>query len=99
MNAKSDTSKPTWVDPDDAPELDQEWFDDAHQYHGDTLVKRGRGRPPLEPKERKVPVKVRYDQDVIEAFRQTGPGWQTRMNDALRQFLAEHDVNKMDGRH
>ena len=46
-------TRPGEPDPDDAPELDQEWFEDAHRYHGDTLVKRGRGRPPLDPKERK----------------------------------------------
>ena len=40
-------------------------------------------------------VKNYYYQDVIEAFCCTGPGWQSLMNDALRQFLAEHDVNKM----
>lgn len=44
-------TRPSEPDTDDAPELDQEWFEHAHRYHGDTLVKRGRGRPPLEPKE------------------------------------------------
>ncbi|MGP5713881.1 BrnA antitoxin family protein [Vreelandella alkaliphila] len=27
-----------------------------------------------------MPVKIRYGQEVVEAFRQTGKGWQTRMN-------------------
>lgn len=49
----------------------------AHKCRGDQLVKRGRGRPPLEkPKEA---VKVRYDQDVLEAFRESGKGWQARI--------------------
>lgn len=48
------------------------------------------GRPPKEnPKEQ---VSVRYDADVLEAFRATGEGWQTRMNDALRTYLKEHPL-------
>jgi uncharacterized protein (DUF4415 family) len=62
------------------------------------MVKRGRGRPPLPDSAKKVPVKVRYDRDIIEAFRATGPGWQTRMNEALRQYLAEHSIRERNGR-
>lgn len=35
----------------------------------------------------KVAIKLRIDPDIIEAFRSTGPGWQTRMNDALRKEM------------
>lgn len=97
MNAKYEKSATPWVDPDDAPEIDAKWVKDAYIYEGDKLVKRGRGRPPLPQGEKKVPVKVRYDQDIIEAFRSTGPGWQTRMNKALRQFLEEHNVRELNG--
>ncbi len=38
--------KPGWVDPDDAPELTEEFFDNAEVCRGDTFVCRGqRGRP------------------------------------------------------
>ena len=30
-------------------------------------------------------VSVRIDQDVLEFFRQGGPGWQERINEALRK--------------
>ena len=96
MNANGNDTNSTWFDPDDAPEPTDEWFKTAHQYHGDTLVKRGRGRPPIPESERKVPVKIRYDQDVVDAFRQTGKGWQTRMNQALRQYLKEHNVHELN---
>lgn len=37
----------------------------------------------------KMPVKqlvsLRIDQDVVDRFRATGPGWQSRMNEALRR--------------
>lgn len=38
----------------------------------------------------KVQMTVRFDADIIHAFRQAGDGWQTRMNDALRDWLATH---------
>jgi uncharacterized protein (DUF4415 family) len=39
---------------------------------------------------RKTPVFVRLDSAIVEAFRATGRGWQTRMNAALKEWLAEH---------
>ena len=38
---KPDTPS-TWVDPDDAPELTDEWFQQADQFDAGVLVKRGR---------------------------------------------------------
>ncbi|WP_431065340.1 BrnA antitoxin family protein [Methylotuvimicrobium sp.] len=32
---------------------------------------------------------VRFD-DVLDAFKTTGSGWQTRMNEALKEWLKEH---------
>lgn len=40
-----------------------------------------RGRPKAESP--KVPIKLRIDQAVVEFFKAAGPGWQTRMNEAL----------------
>ncbi|MFT5644902.1 MAG: hypothetical protein ACI83P_002466 [Janthinobacterium sp.] len=43
----------------------------------------------------KVQMTVRLDADVIQAFKQAEDGWdgwQTRMNDALRNWLATHRV-------
>jgi uncharacterized protein (DUF4415 family) len=33
-------------------------------------------------------VKLRIDADVVAHFRATGPGWQTRINAALRRIAA-----------
>lgn len=52
------------------------------------LEKKRMGRPPKETP--KVSLTARYDADIIERFRATGDGWQTRMNDALRVYLNEH---------
>ena len=46
-------------------------------------LKRSRGRPRLEVT--KTEVKLRLDPDVVERFRADGPGWQSRMNAALRK--------------
>lgn len=38
----------------------------------------------------KVAVTVRYSPEVIDYFKATGEGWQTRMNDALREYVEQH---------
>ncbi|TPN11925.1 BrnA antitoxin family protein [Mesorhizobium sp. B2-1-2] len=35
----------------------------------------------------KVRITTRVDADVLEAFKATGDGWQTRINDVLRQNM------------
>ncbi len=53
-------------------------------------MKRRGGRPKLEHP--KIALTVRYDADIIERFRATGEGWQTRMNNALRDWLQTHQL-------
>jgi|SRR3954447_16513651 uncharacterized protein (DUF4415 family) len=72
-------------DPDTAPELTDEFFENADFYIGEKLIRRGRGRPALDAPKKLV--SLRLDQDVIERFRADGPGWQSRINAALRQHL------------
>ena len=38
----------------------------------------------------KTLVSMRYSQEVLAHFRATGPGWQTRMDEALKQWILEH---------
>ena len=84
---KRDTAT-TWIDPDDAPELSDEFFERADEYVGQTLVKRGR---PL-GSGTKISTTIRFDADIVAAFRAAGPGWQSRMNEALREWLQRQDV-------
>ena len=73
---------------DEAPELDDAFFERA------TYEEKGvpmpsplqRGRP--KSQHPKVAIKLRLDPDVLEGFRATGPGWQPRINAALREALA-----------
>ena len=77
--SKPDTPS-TLIDPDDAPELDDEWFDKADFKIGRKVIRRG--RPPGSTKRL---VSLRLDEAVLEAFRASGPGWQSRINQALRK--------------
>ena len=88
---KNNSEKQPWVDPDDAPAWTEDQFRRAAVWHGDTLVrpadgtltKPGPGRPKLaNPKQR---ITLRLDSEVIESYRASGAGWQTRMNEALRK--------------
>ncbi len=45
-----------------------------------------RGRPKLDAP--KVEVKIRLDAKTVEHLRNTGSGWQTRVNAALGQLVA-----------
>ncbi|MBX4158939.1 BrnA antitoxin family protein, partial [Lactiplantibacillus plantarum] len=38
----------------------------------------------------KVSTTIRFDADILAAFKHAGPGWQTRMNQALRDWLAKN---------
>jgi uncharacterized protein (DUF4415 family) len=53
-------------------------------------AKRARGRPKLaRPKEH---VTLRLDAEVVDAFKADGPGWQTRINDALARAVKRRRV-------
>jgi len=81
MPRKKRSGSAAWADPDDAPELTDEFFDRAEIREGETIIRRG--RPPLpNPKQA---VKLRLDADVLAAYRKTGEGWQTLINADLRK--------------
>ena len=49
----------------------------------DRRARRG-GRPKGSTTSSKSQVTLRLDNDVLERFRATGPGWQSRINEVLR---------------
>jgi uncharacterized protein (DUF4415 family) len=86
-NAKN--TKATWCD--DAPELTDDFFERAEIRDGEKLIRPAngtltkRGRPKLDnPKQQ---VTIRLDSDVIDRLRNSGPGWQSRINDILRKAV------------
>ena len=99
MNAKLRNTPAPWTDPDDAPELTDDFFEQGEWKIGDQPVSPqdgaaalqkslSRGRPKAEST--KLALTMRYDAEVVEAFKATGKGWQTRMNAALRDWLTTH---------
>ena len=47
-----------------------------------------RGRPKSDNK--KLLVSVRYSPEVVAYFKSTGEGWQSRMDEALREYVEQH---------
>jgi uncharacterized protein (DUF4415 family) len=67
-------------DPDAVPFTDAEWEQVK------PLVRRGR---PLGSGS-KTQVTLRLDVEVIQKFKASGEGWQTRINDALKSWVQSH---------
>jgi len=83
-------------DPDNPP-LDAAWFARARPAHEvlpqifgakvAAQMLKPRGRPPLpNPKEQ---INIRLSQRVLAAFRATGKGWQTRIDQALLEAVEQ----------
>ncbi|UUZ76312.1 BrnA antitoxin family protein [Polaromonas sp. P1(28)-13] len=68
------------ADPDAVPYTNAEWAQVK------PLVRRGR---PLGSGS-KTQVTLRLDVEVVEKFRASGDGWQTRINDALKSWVRTH---------
>ncbi len=84
MAAKKRSSKRAWRDPDDAPRLGKEWFEEADVMVGRKVIRRGRPAGTAT----KQAISIRLDKDVLRHFRGSGPGWQARINAALRRSMA-----------
>ena len=97
MSVKSKNSAKPWTDPDDAPELTEaDMLRGTWQLagvpvtakEGKALAKAAwRGRPIGSVKDQhKVPTTLRLDEDVLQRWRASGKGWQTR----AAELLAAH---------
>jgi uncharacterized protein (DUF4415 family) len=81
-----DAENPEWTRDDVAkgrPAL--EVFTELFGPEAAESVKRGRGRPVKADK--KVNQTLRLDVEVLDAYRRSGPGWQTLMNQILREHM------------
>lgn len=80
-----DPDNPEWTEEDFARARPVEEVFSAAEYAAFPNTLKRLGRPPSAAP--KKAVKLRLDPDVLERWRASGPGWQTRMNDALRRAL------------
>ena len=81
MNVKQKNSTPILRDLDTPPEVTDAWIAGADLYLGDKLVRRGR---PKLANPRQL-LSLRLPTEVIALWKATGPGWQTRMAEALEK--------------
>jgi len=80
-------------DPENPPSVEGEW-DNAiisHSYAElkEKLAERRRHRGPQKAPH-KIMTAIRFDPDVLAALKATGKGWQTRVNDVMREWVAQH---------
>lgn len=68
-------------DPNDPAAVEAFWKNATVRRPG----QRGPGK-----KVKKVLLSVRYSSEVVEYFKSTGEGWQTRMDEALQEWVASH---------
>ena len=94
MIAKEKSMTPSWIDPDDAPELTEDVAARAQITIGGKVIREAtgtltkRGRPPMghAPKQQ---VTLRLPGEVIAYFKAGGPGWQTRVGEVLASYTAK----------
>jgi uncharacterized protein (DUF4415 family) len=82
MTESKKSMEEEWHDIDDAPDLSTpEWLEKFKN------VPVRRGRPLVDTP--KTSTTIRLDADILARFRQDGPGWQSRINAALREWLSQ----------
>ena len=97
--AKIDAHEITAEEYEEIPELTDAFFEKGEYFIGGAPVSRKEGEAamaatlrPGRPRsdDPKKPVNIRLSSDVLEGFRATGKGWQTRIDEALRDWLKAH---------
>jgi uncharacterized protein (DUF4415 family) len=68
-------------DPNDPKAVEEFWKKATVRRPG----QRGQGK-----KAKKILLSVRYSPEVVEYFKSTGKGWQTRMDEALKEWVHSH---------
>lgn len=74
---------------EDSPRTTAADWEGAVMKQGGVEIGRVRTRGPGKRAPKEL-VSIRYSADVLAAFRESGPGWQSRMDDALRDWLGKH---------
>jgi uncharacterized protein (DUF4415 family) len=70
-------------DPDNFIKTDEDWER--------AIIHRPGTRGPQKAPTKKS-IAIRLSQDVVENFKSSGAGWQSRIDDALRTYLKEHPL-------
>lgn len=76
-----EASSETPYDPNDEAAVDAFWSQATVRMPR----KRGKQKEPL-----KIPVSIRLNLEVVEYFKASGEGWQTRLNEVLQDYIEQH---------
>ena len=82
------STAPSWTDPDDAPELTDEFFERASLYEGERLIQRGHPAPSPS----KEPLTLHLPAEVLHKLRSSGAGWQARLETLLTEYAASYSA-------
>lgn len=78
-------------DPNDPDAIAEYWEEAKITLKGKVI---GRAQQPGQRGQQKTPTKeavsIRLSPEVLEYFRSTGKGWQTRLDDILREYVKSH---------
>jgi len=74
--------------PNDAKSVAAHWEGAVMKQCG-VIVGRVRG---AQKSATKVPTTIRFDADVLAALKASGRGWQTRVNEAMREWVKAHSA-------
>ena len=76
------------VNPELVDNENPEWSDEmfAKAKRGTTASKMGRPKSDIT----KQAVSIRLSPEVVDYFKQSGKGWQTRVNEVLEKYVSEH---------
>jgi uncharacterized protein (DUF4415 family) len=65
----------------------------VQNFFSSAKVVRKPGRPKAETT--KIPTAIRLSSDVVEYFKSTGSGWQSRIDAALRDWMSGHPLKRV----
>ena len=98
---KPNKRKPDWISQEDWDAVDSPGLTDdqlrqlkpvaltnpeiIEAFNRGDLKRRGPQKTPT-----KTLISIRYSPEVLDYFRATGPGWQTKMDEALKQWIHDH---------
>lgn len=94
---KSDWKKADAITDEELEEIVKNDPDDVYltdeQLGKGKLYKKGEWIKQFEEPTKKEQITLRLDEDIVSFFRETGRGYQTRINNALRAFVRAHQEN------
>jgi uncharacterized protein (DUF4415 family) len=89
-------ARETAVEDTDNPSTDVGYWSAATQTHGGGIdatlaeLRRARGQRGRQKAPRKIATAIRLSPEVAAFFKAGGRGWETRIDEALREYVKEH---------